>query len=114
MKAKAQVAVTKTDDGKTLTFAAGTQSSLVAAESERVRSGVAPTGKSKSLNKPELKVAEPASTTKGNGRERAPRDVSSSSSSGVNFFGQSKIIDKKYCSESSGDSKNGFPSLKLG
>ena len=45
MKAKAQVAVTKTDDGKTLTFAAGTQSSLVAAESERVRSGVAPTGR---------------------------------------------------------------------
>ena len=45
VKAKAQVAVTKTDDGKTLTFAAGTQSSLVAAESERVRSGVAPTGR---------------------------------------------------------------------
>ena len=33
MKAKAQLAVTKTDDGKTLTFAAGTQSSLVAAGS---------------------------------------------------------------------------------
>ena len=45
---------TKTDDGKTLTFAAGTQSSLVATESERVRSGVAPTGRSMSLNKPGL------------------------------------------------------------
>ena len=34
------ISKTRADDGKTLTFAAGTQSSLVAAESERVRSGV--------------------------------------------------------------------------
>ena len=57
VKAKAQLAVTKTDDGKTLTFAAGTQSSLVAAESGRVRSGVVPTGRSMRLNKPGLKCS---------------------------------------------------------
>ena len=49
------------------------------------------------MNKPELKVAEPASTTKENGRERAQRDVSSSSSSGKlceQEFGEEEELDR--------------------